>query len=174
MNRGASQRVQWTSRTWSYAPFGCDAAKGRELCFAQGVHAGFYAMTQWNGIKRLLFVDLVSEGDLDYGRGPPGKTHWNWPMAESLYYPGAEIGYLTSDLLARHCGIEVPRLPLDGRWADYSVDVTALFTCASALALFTSPLPDHEDVALDGFHWYIESVGTQGALWFTVENPRVD
>ena len=174
MNRGLPQRVQWTSRTWGYAPFGCDAAKGRELCFAQGVHAGFYAMSSWNGVKRLLFVDLVSEGDLDYGRGPPGKTHWNWPIAESLYYPGAELAYLTSDLLATHCSIDVPRLPLDGLWADYSVDVTALFACAGELALFSSPLPADGNVALDGFHWYLESVGTQGALWFSIENPRVN
>jgi hypothetical protein len=91
MNRntatGSRPQVQWTSRTWGYVPFGCDPAKGVELCYARGVHAGFYAIASWGGVKRLLFVDLVGEADLDYSALPPGKTHWNWPVYESFTTP---------------------------------------------------------------------------------------
>lgn len=167
-------QVQWTSRTWAYVPFGCDEAKGVELCFAQGVHGGFYAIASWDGVKRLLFVDLVGEGALDYSAMAPGKTHWNWPIEESFYYPGAEVATFTSDSLATQCGINVPGLALDGRWLQHSVDITALFACASNLNLFSSPMPASGDVALDGFHWYLESVGTRGALWISIEDPRVN
>lgn len=171
---GNRPQVQWTSRTWDYLPFGCDAAKGVELCFAQGVHAGFYAIASWDAVKHLLFVDLVGEGDLDYATGSPGKGRWNWPVDESFYYPGAEIAYLTAAHLAARCGIGLPGLPLDGRWVDYRVDVTALFACASDLGLFSSPMPSARSVPLDGFHWYIEAVGTRGALWISIEGPQVN
>ena len=35
-------------------------------------------------------------------------------------------------------------------------------------------MPAFGDIDLDGFHWYIESAGTRGALWLSVEDPRVD
>jgi hypothetical protein len=56
----------------------------------------------------------------------------------------------------------------------YGVDVTGLFACASDLNLFSSPMPWSQTVSLDGFHWYLEAVGTSGALWISVENPQVN
>ena len=170
----ARTKVKWTSRTWAYLPFGCDEAKGVELCFAQGVHTGFYAIASWDGVKRLLFVDLAGIDALDYDTLAPGKTHWNWPIEESFYYPGAEVAIFTTAALAARCGIDLPGLALDGRWLQYSVDVTGIFACASDLNLFTSPMPAWRDIALDGFHWYLESAGTRGALWLSIEDPRVD
>lgn len=167
-------QVQWTSRTWGYEPFACDPAKGLELCAVEGVHAGFYAIATWGGLKRMVFVDLVGEGVLDYGTSPPGTTHWNWPVAESFYYPGAEVAHMTASHLETLCDVSVPKLALDGRWLEYSVDATAVFACASSLNLFTSGMPASGDVPLDGFHWYVESAGTRGALWISVEDPQVN
>ena len=178
MNRNlpadSRQRVKWTSWTLDYTPFGCDPAKGSELCFAKGVHAGFYGIASWDGVKRLVFVNTISTDDLNYDDSPPSKTHWNWPVQESFYYPGAEIAMLSSVQLLGNCGIEMPRQPLEVGNQQYSVDITAIFACASDLKLFTSQMPRFSDIDLDGFHWYMESVGTRGALWLSVEDPRVD
>ncbi len=121
-----------------------------------------------------MFVNTISTDDLNYDDSPPSKTHWNWPVQESFYYPGAEIAMLSSVQLLGNCGIEMPRQPLEVGNQQYSVDITAIFACASDLKLFTSQMPRFSDIDLDGFHWYMESVGTRGALWLSVEDPRVD
>jgi hypothetical protein len=178
MNRarppGSRPQVRWTAWTLAYLPFGCDPAKGMELCFARGVHAGFYGIARWDGVKHLLFVNVISVDDLDYDALPPPKTRWNWPLEESFYYPGAEVAMVSSAQLARLCGIDVPPQQLAVGKMDYSVDITGIFACASDLNLFGTPMPAWQDVELDGFHWYLESVGTRGALWLAVEDPRVD
>lgn len=178
MNRdrppGGRPQVRWTSWTLTYLPFGCDPAKGKELCFAKGVHAGFYGIASWDGVKRLVFVNTIGVDDLDYDAEAPVRTRWNWPLEESFYYPGAEIAMFSSAQLASWCGIDVPRQPLAVGQLAYSVDITAIFACASNLVLFSSPMPGFDDVELEGFHWYLESVGSSGALWLSVEDPRVD
>jgi hypothetical protein len=178
MNRsflaGAQPRVEWVSRIWDYVPFGCDPAKGKEPCFAQGVTAGFYAIASWDGVKHLLFVHQLGEDQLDFNAVPPARSHWNWPVQESFYYPGAEVAAFANGHVAASCGLNLPRLAVDGRWLQYSVDITRLFGCASDLNLFSSPMPAAQDVALDGFHWYIEAVGSSGALWLSIENPQVN
>jgi hypothetical protein len=95
-------------------------------------------------------------------------------VQESFYYPGAEVAMVSSAQLARLCAIVVPAQPLAVGKLQYSVDITAVFGCASSLGLFSSPMPSSSDVDLDGFHWYLESVGTRGALWLAMEDPRVD
>jgi hypothetical protein len=178
MNRarpaGSRPLVRWTAWTLAYLPFGCDPATGMELCFASGVHAGFYGIARWEGVKHLLFVNVIGVDDLNDDAKAPASTRWNWPLKESFYFPGAEVGMVSSAQLARLCGIDVAPQPLAVGRTDYSVDITAIFGCASDLKLFSSPMPATGDVDLDGFHWYLESVGTRGALWLAVEDPRVD
>lgn len=170
-----NQQVQWTSRTWSYQPFGCDARKGEAICDAAGVHAGFYAIARWDGIARLLFIDTVGQDALDYTAIDPPHTRWNWPLRDSLFYPGAEVAVLTSGHLRNLCGMSVPPLPLQGLTARaYSVDLASLYSCAERLRLFSSPMPYAQDIPVEGFHWYLESVGTRGALWISVERPEVN
>jgi hypothetical protein len=172
LNRDGSRypgTVSWMSRVHGYQPSAC---KPGEACGAAGVHAGFYGMASWNGINRLLFVDVVNEGVLaDSGR--PGHSKWNWPILESFYYPGADAAYLTSAILRRDCGLDVPALPLDGRAQAYRVDVSALFACASARGMFADVMPPG-DIPLSGFHWYLESAGSSGWLWLSFEQPKVD
>ena len=178
MNRdrgpGNGPLVRWTAWTLAYLPFGCDPAKGTELCFAKGVHAGFYGIASWDGVKHMLFVNTISEGDLETGDQPPARTRWNWPLRDSFYYPGAEVAMVSSAHLARLCGIDLPRQPLEVGSVQYAVDITSVFGCASDLNLFGTRMPGSDDIELDGFHWYLESVGPSGALWLAVEEPRVD
>jgi hypothetical protein len=171
---GSRPQVRWTAWTLAYLPFGCDRAKGEELCFAQGVHAGFYGIARWDGARHMLFVNVIGVDDLDADTQPPSRSRWNWPVQESFYYPGAEVAMVSSAQLARLCAIVVPAQPLAVGKLQYSVDITAVFGCASSLGLFSSPMPSAGDVDLDGFHWYLESVGTRGALWLAMEDPRVD
>jgi hypothetical protein len=167
-------RLRWTAWTLAHVPFGCDPAKGDEACFAEGVQAGFYGIASWDGVKRLLFVNLLTTGDLARDEQPPSRLKWNWPLADSFYYPGAEVITFSSAQLARLCGIDVPRQSLQVGQQQYGVDITAVFGCASDQGLFSSPMPRYSDVDLDGFHWYLEAVGSTGALWIAVEDPRVD
>lgn len=167
--------VSWNARVYDYQPFGC---KPGVACGNHGVQAGFYAIATWNGVHRLLFVNFINEGAMAAQGNPPIRAKWNWPVWESFYYPGAEMAVLNTDSLRRGkdnqgCGIDLPALPLDGRVQQYRVDVSALFACASDLALFSDPMPAG-DLPLDGFHWYLESVGSSGWLWLSVEQPRVD
>ena len=76
--------------------------------------------------------------------------------------------------LARMCEIDIPRQSLEVGQQQYSVDMTAIFGCACDNNLFSTRMPSYADIDLDGFHWYMESVGSRGALWTAVEDPRVD
>jgi hypothetical protein len=167
-------QVRWTAWTLAHAPFGCDPAKGQEACVAEGVHAGFYGIASWDGVKRLVFVNLLTTGDLVRDAQPPSRAKWNWPLAESFYYPGAEIVMFNSAQLARLCEIDIPRQSLEVGHQEFSVDITGIFACASDQNLFSSQMPRYADIELDGFHWYLEAVGSTGALWIAVEDPRVD
>jgi uncharacterized repeat protein (TIGR02543 family) len=77
---------------------------------------------------------------------------WNWPLEDSLFYPGAEVVYLTHQSL-RKCGIAIKKIPvlqtteLAGRkdangnvvdpyemlsgFVDYEIPVGQLFQCAA-------------------------------------------
>jgi hypothetical protein len=178
LNRSKSRypgAVNWTSRIYAYQPFSC---KPGEACGNTGVQAGFYAITSWNGINRLLFVNLLVDGAMASQGDPAIRAKWNWPVLESFYYPGAEMVVFNTDSLRRNrsdrgCGIDLPALPRDGREQAYRVDVSALFACASDLGLFSDAMPTGE-LPLNGFHWYMESVGSAGWLWLAFEQPRVE
>ena len=154
-------------------PLGC-AAGTASICNAssRGVHTGVYAYATWDGIPRLLFVDLYGEGVHDYSGGPPGESKWNWPLRDSFQYPGAEVlATVAGDSLRAACGIEIARLDPQGARVHYEIDFGRILACLDARGLTTQPMPNG-DIALDGVHWFIEGVATSGALGLDVAHAE--
>lgn len=185
MNRNAktNKKIKWTSKIQQYQPFTCTAEF--KDCVA-GVHSGIYAISKWDGKNHLVFIDFIGEGAMETlydgthnpnpGQSDPKRVFWNWPIAESFYYPGAELAYLTTTSLERMCGIKLDRVrPATNKDArDYELDITRIFACVSDQKIFTTPMPSNQDVALEGFHWYMETIGSAGWMWESFENPRAE
>jgi hypothetical protein len=146
-----------------------------------GGHAGMYITAQWGGKNRQIFLDYFGEGSLELGAAPQTR-HWNWPIAESFLYPGAEIVFFDSMSLQSYCGITFPTLilptsptdPSTRRTTRYSFNASEVFACASRLGRFETPMPLNADIPLVGVHWYIETVGTKGGLWIAIENTTTN
>jgi len=149
----------------SVVPLGCRNGTG-SICNSTslGIHAGIYGIATWGGMPHLLFVDFYGLGVQDYSMYAPGESKWNWPIADSFYYPGAEvITFVAGTQLSTYCGVDLPRYTTDLAQHHYTVDFGKLFACANSLGLVSPPMPAG-DIALDGIHWYIEGVATLGVL----------
>jgi len=175
IGRGGSARGTINFDAWidDYVSFGCKAGTGA-ICTATsvGVHAGIYALTSWGGSARMLFVDLYGIGSEDTSIAPPTEDLWNWPVADSMFYPGADVAEIAAgDQLSAYCGIVIPRLGSVGQRVHYQVDFGPLFRCASDHGLFASPMPS-DDIALDGVHWFIEGPATSGHFTLAVAAPE--
>lgn len=69
---------------------------------AAGSHAGFFAVAEWQGpansgdssiiFSSFAWVELSQDGIIS---GTTNITaQWSWPIYESMFWPGAEIGIL--------------------------------------------------------------------------------
>jgi len=158
--------IAFTARVSSGVPFGCRPGTFAACSAARtGGHAGLYAVATWGGVRRLLFVPLYASGVMEFGNGPPAASKWNWPIAQSMFFPGAQVlGFAAGAQLETHCGIALPRLDPDAATATaYRLDAGRIFACADRLGLLGTPFPK-DGVDLDGIHWYIEAAGTNGSL----------
>lgn len=156
-----------------------------------------YAMTEWKNssgktIPRGIFVALYHEGtdhststqscdpNVDGAFGGQGycsgiHKHWNWPIEESFFYPGADWVYIDAEDAGWVCGenIAVSRLNLD---TGHAVNWEHLFECLSPY--FDDPMPSTE-VPLLGVHWAVEVSGAGNAIWASVDsmlmlrNPQI-
>jgi hypothetical protein len=157
----------------SLVPLGCRNGTGG-ICNTDslGIHAGIYGIATWGGMPHLLFVDFYGVGVQDYSMYAPGESKWNWPIADSFYYPGAEvITFVAGAQLSTYCGIDLPRYTTDLAQYRYAVDFGRLFACADSLGLVSPPMPSG-DIALDGIHWYIEGVATLGTLGIEISHAE--
>lgn len=185
-NRGNGGPVGYIGRDYSprgtinfdawiddYAAFSCKTGT-ETICNASsvGVHAGVYAIASWGGSARMLFVELYGIGSEDTSVGPPAAERWNWPVADSMFYPGADVVETAAGgQLSGYCGIDIPRLGSVGQRIHYRLDFGPLFRCASDHGLFSSPMPAG-DIALDGVHWFIEGPATTGHFTLAVAAPE--
>ncbi len=163
--------IVFNARVPSYATPTCAPGTG-EICNGPvlGVHLGVYGVASWGGKRRLIFLDLYSEGSQDSSVGGPYVGRWNWPIADSVFFPGAEvIAMTTGSQLASACAMSIPALSLDGASHHYSIDFGKLINCANQRNLF-SQAPPTGNFSLDGVHWYIEGVGTAGNVELSVKN----
>lgn len=170
---GQSDKVSFEVAVLGYEGFGCRTGSSA-ICRAGGVHAGLWMTSGWGGKKRAVFVEYLGEDALEYLGGPLSRR-WSWPIEDSLFFPGFDFAYLNSQTLLSQCGINFPRLRATPSilLTRYEISPSAVFSCASRLGLFETPMPD-TTLALNGIHWYIESVGTSGKIELALENMTAD
>lgn len=170
-------QIQFDFEIVDYAPYSC-LPETTATCLHQyaGSHAGFFVLADWDGINRMLFVELWRSGHFAKPTHGPDYGNWNWPIAESVYYPGAEIATLPvghADVEACGLGLE-PYTEADmGAAKRYRTAASDLYLCADALGLFSSEMPEGE-IELDGVHWFSESYGTDGLLWAALDRVRIN
>lgn len=157
----------------SVVPLGCRAGtEGICNSTSLGIHAGIYGIATWGGVPHMLFLDFYGVGVQDYSMYAPGESKWNWPVADSFYYPGAEvITFVAGGQLATYCGMDIPRYTTDLVQRHYAIDFGRLFACANDLGLVSPPMPAG-NIALDGMHWYIEGVATLGGLGYDIAHAE--
>jgi FG-GAP-like repeat len=166
--------ISFDATMYTYKAIGC---RPGSICPLPGAHAGMYITAQWGGKNRQIFLDYFGAGSLALGAAPITR-HWNWPIADSFLYPGAEIVFLDSFSLQNSCGITFPTLPQptiptnpETRITQrYAFNASEVFACANRLNKFGTPMPLNTNIPLVGVHWYVESAGTTGAVWVAIEN----
>ena len=146
---------------------------------------GVFFMSSWGGVKRMVQVPFFGNGDTapdvypqsiaeqgvpltDYLRG-----NWNWPIYESIFYPGAEVAILPVGFSGvQSCNLGIPEITLIGTPWPFDFDVSKVFKCASDLGLFSTPMPSG-NLPLDGIHFYTESEGATGYSWAAVDAVQI-
>lgn len=142
------------------------------ICNVPGAQAGILMRATWDGIPHLLYLLLHAEGSLL--NQDKQKSKWNWPLSDSMYYPGGEIAVLDASSASSTCGFPISTLPTGspGTQNTYSLDMSALFNCASTWSLFSTPMPS-SNTAIESVDWFIEFSSTGGMLWMGIEDPEI-
>jgi len=138
------------------------------------VDFGLWAVAEWGGIPRMLFIDLLhpnrqyqSKSGVD---GIAGEIEeWNWPIAEDFLQPGADLAFIEAEDTAALCGYSVPAMSgAIGQEIQYTIDLQKLFKCASNLGLFRTPMPSTQNIPIKTVAWKNEGFGVSGGIWTSV------
>jgi hypothetical protein len=134
------------------------ATKNVEIGAANPYHAMYaFIEAMWGGIKRMIVVSLQPQAT--------GRAHWNWNVYPSLFYPGAELNFISIDDLVSHCGLQnasaqkMDGVPV-GVTLNFSIPIRGLFQCIDdqlvpALA-WTAARPASRPLLVSGIHLAIE------------------
>ncbi len=172
--------ISFDAAMYSYQAFGCREGTPTNICTQSnsGAHAGMYITAQWGGKNRQIFLDFFGAGSLAFPTNlSVSRLHFNWPIANSMFYPGADIVFFNPLTLLNLCGITFPNLPVNSipstsTISRYQINASEVFSCASRLGKFDSPMPLDAEIPLVGAHWYVEGAGTQGLLGIAFENIK--
>ncbi|MEJ8567089.1 hypothetical protein [Elongatibacter sediminis] len=168
---GTPHKVKFWAKIWAYAePSGGDYWSDGGLWFY------LYALSEWGGKKRGVFLALKHLGDnTDASSATDAGENflWNWTVTQSFFYPGVDWAFLDSEDLnagpsAWHCGFTVPNMSSTGVDYQFNVDLKKLFQCASARGLFQQSMPSSGSVPISGVHWGNEMNGAGGYIWTSV------
>lgn len=131
---------------------------------------GVFVLAEWGGIKRMVQVPLHATGDT--AGDPAARTFWNWPVNDSIFFPGAEVAILPawSDE-ASDCDLGIDEITSGdiGTTQYYDFRVSEVFKCALDEDLLTGNDPSGT-IDLEGVHFYIETEGASGNVWSMIEN----
>ncbi len=164
-----------------------------DLCSPGGAHGyyvGLYLLAEWQGTRRMLFFSLDDRSAMAYPVWCDfGCQTWNWPLQQSMFFPGAQVGHIKSSpgIGLDYCALRLPALrpgPLDsstglhgaGVERNYDLSIRRLFECAFTLG--TLRWDDNQadpDVLVNvlGVHWFVETYGTSGTVGLSIRNPRI-
>lgn len=137
----------------------------------------------WGTHPKAIELHLFHSGKpFDY-QGSFGATNWNWPIEESVYYPGARFVFINAEDVQTLCGFSVAALQSVGDEINYSIDLDALFHCVDGLTgigpggtnvpMFDEPLPQTSDIPITAVSWATEGSGKDGGVWVDVHNMRM-
>ena len=132
-----------------------------------------WVLAEWGTAPKAIFVTLFHY-NLQNSVPPaePAVNRFSWPLAQSVFYPGAEILYIDAEDMAYYCGFALPSLAL-GEDVAYRIDLTRLFDCVDQRGLFTEPMPADADIPVTQVLWANESTGLEGEIWTDVHDPRM-
>lgn len=183
-----TQRLQFRAQIQSLDEFGCKPGT-EDRCSPQstGFVSGFYLTAHWGGKRRMLFVNFYDGGIPAYPNySDVMNARWNWPVQQSMFYPGAEIGLMlaTPGNALASCGLNVPRLPSPywtpvigwrpGDPRDYDISIRRLFECAYEYGILSGPITLNQQVLVESVNWYIETYATEGSLSLNIQNPTIN
>ena len=131
-----------------------------------------YVVANWGAYAKGIFV-LLYHDNLETSLPPhrPAVNKWQWPIADSVFYNGAEIAYVDAEDVDYYCGFPIPFL-LVGEDVDYRIDLTLLFRCMSDQGLFSEPLPATQDIPITQILWANEATGVNGGIWIDVHDMK--
>jgi hypothetical protein len=111
----------------------------------------------WGGTKRMIGVSLQSLAT--------GRVHWNWNVYPSLFYPGAELNFISVDDLASHCNLQsavvqkMDGIPV-GVTLNYSIPIRGLFQCIDDNSVpvlsWTAARQASQPLLVSGIHLAVE------------------
>lgn len=168
--------VSFVTRVWDYGE-----PEGGPVFRDGGLWFYFYAISEWGGRQRGMFLSLKHVGDFTDASTPeqPGVSfRWNWPLRESFFQPGVDWAFIDAEDLQTgapewRCGFTLPPLDQTGVDRRMRVDLQALFECASRRGLFQQPMPGSGQLPLLGMHWAVEMNGVGGFLWTSIHDMRI-
>ncbi|MBK9295094.1 MAG: hypothetical protein IPM57_11765 [Oligoflexia bacterium] len=92
--------------------------------------------------------------------GANASINWNWPVIDSMFYPGNPIHFMTASHFSQQCGQQVEQIPLTqdsvGKTYFYHIDIEKMVNCMGTFG-------PKESVSISG-------------IWFALENnmPRLN
>lgn len=122
------------------------------LLSSQGVISiHFFVETQAAGKRKFSWVFLGRKNS-----GYVGSMVWNWPIRESMWYPGAVIDGDNGANISSRCNIAVPEVQMSanglGKTVHYDIDLAKYISCVSGLAA---------DTPITGIHFALEESAYQ-------------
>ena len=127
----------------------------RSIGSVNGIY--LYIEGQWENHRRWLFIVLSARGSFD--KNTNLNNLFNWNIKDTMYYPGADILFISSEKINEICATQIPSLNMKtNSQAQYNLDINHLFKCLSPR--FLQPMPD-DLVPITGIHFAIEH--TSGA-----------
>ncbi len=125
---------------------------------ARGQHAGIWLESHWGGVRRWVWLTLLSSFDAG---GSSYQAPWNWALRESVHAPGADIVVSALPALRQRCPHLHWQLPplAPASWQGgvrhaLELDVAALFACLADR--FQQPPPEGSSLPLTGIHAWVE------------------
>lgn len=132
-------------------------------------------IANWGGQNRMILLALTHFNTDVHGI----SRNWNWPITDSVLYPGAEIAFLDAEDMQASCGIFVPRLQCAGEKIKYKINVDDIYACAESMNLFSDPIVPNAPVT--GIHFANELANRQNlagnpipaVVWNSIFKPFI-
>lgn len=159
LNTASGHTLSFVARLWAYNTMRYKTGGGGLM--------ELIVLSRWpdqfgRNVPRMIQVILFDD---NIPAAEPLHRHWNWPVSGSMFANGADIAYFFPRQAQRYCGMTIPALQSTD--THYTIDLQALFECASNLGLFDTPMPSGT-LAITGVHWANEAAADYGALWTSV------